>query len=89
VVDAVNLPHHHVHDYAHHPAPALVLARVNGPRARRKYADVAVWTNSMAGSQTVNTDTVEGVADYEIEKTACSLEHVDDHDDDRFGPSCL
>jgi hypothetical protein len=62
---------------------------VNGPRARRKYADVAVWTNSMAGSQTVNTDTVEGVADYEIEKTACSLEHVDDHDDDRFGPSCL
>jgi len=45
-----------------------------------KDADVAVWTNSMAGQQTVNTDTVEGVADYEIEKNACSTAHVDDHD---------
>jgi len=43
----------------------------------------------MAGWQTENTDTVEGVADYEIEKNACSTAHVDDHDDDRSGPSCL
>jgi hypothetical protein len=44
---------------------------MNGLPVRRKYVDVAVWTNSMAGGQTVNMDMAEGVADYETEKTAC------------------
>jgi hypothetical protein len=62
---------------------------MNGPRAGMNHADVAVWTNSMAGQQTVNMDTVGGVADYETEKNACTTAYVDDHDDDRSGPSCL
>jgi hypothetical protein len=68
VVDAVNLPHHHVHDHAHPPVSTLVLVRMSGRRAGRKYADVAVWTSLMAGQQTVNMDTVGGLVDYEIEK---------------------
>jgi hypothetical protein len=71
VVDAVNLPHHHVHDHDHPPVPVLVLVRMNGRRAGRKYADVAVWTSSMAGQHTVNVDTVGGLADYKIEKNTC------------------
>jgi hypothetical protein len=68
MVDAVNLPHHHVRDHTHPLISALVLICMSGHWAGRKYTDIAIWTSPMAGQQTVNMDTVRGLVDYKMEK---------------------
>ncbi|KAI9509606.1 hypothetical protein F5148DRAFT_1367088 [Russula earlei] len=71
VVDGENPVLHRAHVLARARALVPTPAPVNGLVERRKYAVASVWKNLMAGQQTVNMGTAEGVVDYEIVPNAC------------------